>query len=142
MSHPPAPPVTLPALQTVLEGLTNCKNNHVYTNTCLIYGNAHHYLREWEELNVSAEVVTKIIKIIRQYEGNLQLKGLGIWLMEMFRQYCQGIDIADILSQKSTVEDLLRIALEHPVHDRCFLILANLIKAKALTYGRICSIGK
>jgi hypothetical protein len=93
-------------------------------------------------LENETELITEIKNIVCRLEAGFQLNGFGIWLLEQIFETCPNSAVAASLAKLDLVEDLLRIGLEHPVHDKCFMLILNFFLAKYIKLSQVYEIGK
>jgi hypothetical protein len=138
------------SLQDILKSLPIKDKSLLYSQLGLLNKDTLKFYKQWEELDVAKSVIENIIKICQKYDASsLQLNGLSIWLLEMLciSSITKNITI-EIISQKSTMEMLLRIGLEHnrPCNT-CFSLLNMCISNNKFEENRekleiLCDISK
>lgn len=112
---------------------------------CIVYQifqNSHFYLNEWESLTVESSLAHDVAAVMRRYEGSFQLRGLGIWLIEMLVTHLKSPECLDVLSAPPVIEDLFRISLEHPTQDKCIRIFYSLFSKQKVSFSLAYEISK
>lgn len=113
-----------------------------YCKLCTIHGNCHLYLNQWKLLAKEVDLVKDIISTVCRMEASFQLNGFGMWLFgEMITNLEDNKEFCILFANLDIAEEIIRIAMEHPVHDKCFLILLRICKRKYLTFKDVYQIG-
>ena len=137
--------VTSANLVKDLEEFVSIKGSAVtfYCKLCTIHANCHLYLNQWELLTNQVDLVKDTISTVCRMEANFQLNGFGMWLIyEMITHLGDNKEFCALIANLDVAEEIIRIAMEHPVHDKCFIILVKLCERKYLAFNDIYQIGK
>jgi hypothetical protein len=131
------------SLATILAQLVQLSDSwEIFYRIVNIYAQSHVYLEQWKSIRIDVKLLENIIATVRRYEGGFQLKGLGVWLLDMLLYHVNDVDGLNALGSPKTIDAMLRIFLEHPSHCKCLGYLLGCIKLKLVTFGQICDNGK
>ena len=112
-----------------------------YYKLCMIHSTCHTYIGQWEKLSEESDLIQDIINIVCRIEANFQLNGLGIWLFnKIVSHHINNKTVCDFFSNVDVLEDLIRIGLEHPSHDKCFFLLLKLCGSEYVPFKTIYDI--
>jgi len=106
-----------------------------------IQANTHFYLGQWNGFSEESKVVGDVIRYICRLEAGYQLCGLGIWLLTKIFTSCPKSGISPLFGTDAIIEDLLRIGLEHALHDKAFYLLQQLCISKIITFKKVYDTG-
>lgn len=113
-----------------------------YCKLCVIHANCHQYLNQWENLIHEVDLVKDIISTVCRMDASFQLNGFGMWLFyEMLSHLGDDKEFCALFANLDTAEEIIRIGMEHPVHDKCYMILLQLCEDKYLRFKDIYQIG-
>lgn len=130
-------------LKDVLKDFATSSSNpsDSYSKLCVLHSNCHFYLDQWSKLGNETKLVGDIIKLVCRLEAGYQLCGYGIWVLIQLFTACPGESIANAFVADEVIENLLRIGLEHPLHDKCFLLLFQICKRKLVKFKKVYDTG-
>ena len=134
----------LESLPVLLKRICAAKNSSLDILSIIyqIYSNSHFYLAQWKALNTDIATLEEIASLVRRYEGSFQLKGFGVWLIDMFQTHLTDLDCLAVVINAAIVEDLLRISVEHNTNGKCVRIFTRLVHIKAILFLNIYNTGE
>jgi hypothetical protein len=114
----------------------------IFCKIVKVYAASHQYLEQWRNLTADFTLVESVIATVRRYETGFQLRGLGIWLMDMMLVHLTDLKCLETLTSLKTIDAVLRIFLEHPSHCRCLEYLTRCLDVKLVYVSQICDSGE
>lgn len=105
----------------------------------------HLFYNQWVRMHWDHHVLQNIVDVMKRYELNdLQFHGKTVFICLMMLQH--GFDPAQLPSDSSLLDDLvetlLRLLVQFPVYNNCFLLLDLLVQRYGMNIRRIFEIGK
>lgn len=114
----------------------------IYAAIHKLYANSHHYHQQWSDLPIDSQLINQLVLLVRRYDGNFQLKGLGIWLLDTIDSHCTHGESSEHISSPLVIEDLIRIAMEFSASERCLRMISRLVGQNRSRQSEIFEIGK
>ena len=109
----------------------------IYSLVWSIFSNGHAYYSEWNELDIDVDFCQGIVSTIMNQEECGQLKGIGLWLLEMMVSHCKTGVCIDILTEDHVLTKILTIFIKQSTHDRCLNLLIACIERGKLKFTDI-----
>lgn len=130
-------------LKDILNEFTASNSNpsDSYSKLCVLHSNCHYYLDQWSKLGNETKLASDVIKIVCRLEAGYQLCGFGVWVLIQLFTACPGESIANLFITDEVIEDMLRIGLEHPLHDKCCLLLYQMCRRKLIKFKKVYDTG-
>ena len=114
----------------------------IYSVIFGIFSASHKYFEEWKHIAISELPLSEIIKVVRKQEEVAQLKGLGLWLLEMIVNHDKSQESVNLVATTEVLTDILNILVTQVTHAHALRVLVLAINSGKASYKQMYSICK